>query len=234
MGSHIGRDVNAQFGHYATAAGEQRIITLADGSRVTLNTRTRLDALVGRDRREVVLESGEAFFEVAHDPVRPFRVLTSLGNVSVLGTRFAVYDRLQSVEVTTEQGLVRVSSAGLPESIAAIHVRSGESAVITAPNSRPRLQQADLKRIENWRNQRLEFNAVPLADLLKEFSRYTPVPLQAANAETGAIRVSGVFRIGDISALSKTLHAAFGLAVRNSETGRLIVERPGAAAVDGV
>lgn len=215
----------AQSIHYATVAGEQRTITLADGSRVTLNTRTGLEALIGDDRREVVLESGEAFFEVAHDPVRPFRVLTSLGIVSVLGTRFAVYDRLQSVEVTTEQGLVRVSSAGLPESIAAIHVRSGESAVITAPDARPRLQKADLERIENWRNQRLEFNAVPLADLLEEFSRYTPVPLQAANAETGAIRVSGVFRIGDVSALSKTLHAAFGLVVRSSDAGRLIVER---------
>lgn len=133
----------AQSIHYATVAGEQRTITLADGSRVTLNTRTGLEALIGRDRREVVLESGEAFFEVAHDPMRPFRVLTSLGIVSVLGTRFTVYDRLRSVEVTTEKGLVRVSSAGLPESIAAIHVRSGESAVITAPDARPRLQKAE-------------------------------------------------------------------------------------------
>lgn len=217
---------------YATAAGEQRIVTLTDGSRITLNTRTGLEASIGRDRREVVLESGEAFFEVTHDPVRPFRVLTSLGHVSVVGTRFAVYYRQQSVEVSTEQGLVRVSPVGRREPSMVVLVRPGESAVIASRDSIPRLRHADLKRIDNWRHQRLEFDAVPLAELLEEFSRYTPGPLQVANAKTGAIRVSGVFRIGDTSALAKTLQAAFGLVVRHSDGGRMIVERPEAGAVN--
>jgi len=210
---------------YATGAGEQRTITLADGSRITLNTRTGLEATIARDRREVVLESGEAFFEVVHDTSRPFRVLTSLGHVRVVGTRFGVYRRLHSVEVSTEQGLVRVSSVGLPETTSAVFVRPGESAVIAAPDARPHLRRSDLERIDNWRHQRLEFDAVPLAELLEEFSRYTPVPLHAANEEVGAVRVSGVFHIGNVAALSKTLQAAFGLVVRNSGSRGLIVER---------
>lgn len=211
---------------YATGPGEQRTITLTDGSRITLNTRTELEATIARDRREILLESGEAFFEVAHDSSRPFRVLTSLGWVRVVGTRFGVYRRSQSLEVSTEQGLVRVSSAGLPEATAAVLVRPGESAVIAAPDARPRHRRADLERIDNWRHQRLEFDAVPLAELLEEFSRYTAVPLHAADEEIGAMRVSGVFHIGDVAALSRTLRAAFGLVVRDSGSGELIIERP--------
>lgn len=211
---------------YATDAGEQRSVTLADGSRITLNTRTELEATIGRDR-EVVLESGEAFFDVAHDPARPFYVLTSLGRVRVVGTRFAVYRRPHSLEVSTEQGLVRVSSAGLPESAATLAVRPGESAVIEAPDLPPRLQPADLKRIENWRHQRLEFDTVPLAELLEEFSRYTHVPLRAANEEIGALRVSGVFHIGDVAALSTALQATFGLTIRSSGNYELVADLGG-------
>ncbi len=209
---------------YATGAGEQRIVSLADGSEITLNTRTELEATIARGRREVVLKSGEAYFEVAHDPSRPFFVLTSLGQVRVVGTRFVVYVRPHSLDISTEQGLVQVISASLPESTATVFVLPGESAVVTAPDVRPRIRPADLKRITNWRHQRLEFDDVPLAELLEEFSRYTPVPLQAVNAETGALRVSGVFHIGDVAALSKALQAAFGFFVRSSDNGGLVVD----------
>lgn len=211
---------------YATGAGEQRIVPLADGSLISLNTRTEIEATIARGRREVVLKSGEAYFDVAQDPSRPFLVLTSLGQVKVMGTRFGVYLRQQSLEVATEQGLVQVSSAGLPESTARVFVRSGESAVIAAPGARPMLlsRPSDLDRIDNWRHQRLEFDDVPLAELLEEFSRYTAIPLQPANADVGALRVSGVFHIGDVAALSTTLNGAFGLVVRNSGNAALIVD----------
>ncbi|MGD9599131.1 MAG: FecR domain-containing protein [Steroidobacteraceae bacterium] len=211
--------------HYATGPGEQRSIDLADGSRITMNTRTELRASITPDRREIMLESGEAYFAVAHDTARPFRVLTSLGQVSVVGTRFGVYRRTHSLEVATEDGLVRVTSASLPESTSAVLVRPGEEAVITAADAAPRLRPADLDRIDNWRHQRLEFDAVPLAELLEEFGRYTPMPLHVANDEIGAIPVSGVFHIGDVAALSHTLRAAFGLVVRDDGSGGLVVRR---------
>lgn len=105
-------------------------------------------------------------------------------------------------------------------------MRSGESAVIAAPDARPMLlsRPSDLDRIDNWRHQRLEFDDVPLAELLEEFSRYTAIPLQPANADVGALRVSGVFHIGDVAALSTTLNGAFGLVVRNSGNAALIVD----------
>ncbi len=210
---------------YETGPGEQRTAMLADGSRVTLNTRTTLEVTIQGAGRDVILRDGEAFFEVAHDPARPFRVLTPLGQVQVVGTRFGVYRRAHSLEVSTEEGLVRVSPASVPQLAAAVFLRPGEGAIIAAHEARPRLRRADLKRIDNWRHQRLEFDAVPLVELLEEFSRYTPVALHAANAEIGAVRVSGVFHIGDTAALASTLQAAFGLVIRDSGHGGLVVER---------
>lgn len=217
---------------YATGPGEQRTIALADGSRITLNTRTTLEVTIHRGKRDVVLEYGEAFFDVAHDPVRPFRVLTPMGQVSVVGTRFGVYQQPQALEVSTEEGLVHVSPTGAPESTSAVLVRPGESAVIATPGAQPRLRRADLERIDNWRHQRLEFDAVPLAELLEEFSRYTPAALRPGTPELGALRVSGVFHTGDLTALARTLQGAFGLVVRVSAHGELVVERGHPALTD--
>lgn len=217
---------------YATGPGEQRTVVLADGSRITLNTRTALSVTIPARQRNVVLENGEAFFDVAHDPSRPFHVLTPLGQVTVIGTRFNVYRRPDSLEVTTEQGLVRVSTAGRPDPTTDLLVHAGEGAAIPAPGAKPQLRHADLRRIENWRQQRLEFDAMPLAALLEEFSRYTAAPLHAATPEIGALRVSGVFHLGDITALSVTLDAAFGLKVRDSNDGSRVVERPKDAVPD--
>lgn len=210
---------------YSTGPGEQRTIVLADGSRVILNTRTTLSTTILARQRDVALENGEAFFEVAHDPSRPFRVLTPLGQVTVMGTRFNVYRRPGSLEVTTEQGLVRVSSAGQPDATKDLLVSAGEGAAIVAPGAKPQLRHADLRRIENWRQRRLEFDSIPLAELLEEFSRYTTASLHPATPEIGALRVSGVFHLGDITALSVTLDAAFGLEVRDSGDGSWLVDR---------
>lgn len=211
---------------YVTGPGEQQLVALDDGSRVTLNTRTEIEVEMSGDSRRVVLKRGEAFFDVARDERRPFRVLTSLGEVRVLGTRFTVYQRQQSIEVSTEQGLVRVLGAGSRDETSAVLVPPGNSAIIPAAGRRPEMRHADLERIRNWRRRLLEFDAVPLADLLEEFSRYTPVPIRAADDELGALRVSGVFHIGDTVALSQALTSAFGLIIRQSGSGPLIVERP--------
>jgi transmembrane sensor len=210
---------------FATGAGEQQLVTLKDGSRVLLNTRSSIEVDVTDRERRVSVTEGEVFFDVAHDKRRPFRVVTAFGAVTVLGTRFTVYQHGGSLEVSTESGLVElqtIESAGPKSSVL---VPAGRSAVISAAGHDPELRRADLDRIRNWRRKLLEFDAAPLADLLAEFSRYTPEPIRAADADLGELRVSGVFHIGDTAGLSKALESAFGLVVRRLESGQLIVER---------
>jgi transmembrane sensor len=194
---------------FATAAGEQRSIALADGSHVTLNTRSTLEVRIDRAQREIRVLAGEAFFAVAMDASRPFVVETPLGRARAVGTRFNVFLVDDRVEVSTEEGRVLVQSGN----------RDGDS-VVTTPGTRatlergvqsPRVDAADLARIENWRARRLEFDQVRLDDALAEMSRYTALPIRAGSAEIGRTEVSAVLKVGDIAALRATLKGAFGL-----------------------
>jgi transmembrane sensor len=90
-----------QAGRYATGFGEQRVITLADGSVVSLNTESALKVDLSSSRRAITLLKGEAFFRVAHDPSRPFEVLARKATVKAVGTPDGVAERALIARTTT-------------------------------------------------------------------------------------------------------------------------------------
>jgi transmembrane sensor len=206
---------------WATAPGEQRAVTLADGSRVTLNTRTRLAVRFTYRTREVALEGGEAFFEVAKDASRPFTVRTTLGTARAVGTRFNVYLEDRQLTVTTEHGQVLVGATGGDSGVL---VDAGRQAEVGPDLAQPIVRTADLTSILNWRNERLEADDVPLAIVLRDFSRYTQVPVRPATPEIGAVRVTAVVRTGDVDSLEAMLMGALGLEVDRRD-GEMVVVR---------
>lgn len=136
---------------HATGVAETRTVTLADGSRVTLNAMTAIDVDYGPDRRRIVLVEGQAFFEVTSDHARPFTVETGGNRVQALGTAFDVDANLPdgSVAVAVTQHSVRVEarasseSASLPATASSWRKASGWSSPATAvsaalPGRRPR------------------------------------------------------------------------------------------------
>lgn len=176
--------------HYATAVGERRTITLADGSRVTLDTDSAL--FVPRPwggRRDVTLVRGQALFDVARDPARPF-VVTSRGRtVRALGTRFAVRDEPDRFSVALLEGKVRVD---LPQ--------AGATARILAPGDTLDLQGKTLTLRHGhaaaeagWMRGRLSFDARPLADIVAELNRYSPRRIVLDDAALGQRAFSGTF-----------------------------------------
>ena len=80
----------------------------------------------------------------------------------------------------------------------------------------------DLSGALNWREHRLEVNDAPLDGVLREFSRYTDVPVRAADAEIGALRVTAVLRTGDVQALRAALREAFGLSLVRHDAQYLV------------
>ncbi|HEU4530186.1 MAG TPA: FecR domain-containing protein, partial [Steroidobacteraceae bacterium] len=103
-------------GDYATRIGERLVVTLADGSRVTLNTNTKLREVFDRTERRVVLDHGQALFEVAHDTVRPFVVEAHDRRLVALGTAFDVRVDGTRVQVTMLEGIVAVErTSGAPD-----------------------------------------------------------------------------------------------------------------------
>lgn len=192
---------------YRTGLGEQRLVTLADGSRLRLNTDSAVRVRLGTDFRRVELRRGEAFFEVAHDAARPFIVSAYGAQVRAVGTKFDVRREPGSVQVTLLEGRVAVADA------------AGGSATL-APNqqltvkgqhlSRP--ASADAAEVSSWTRGRLTFRNTPLAQAVAEVNRYSARKLVLGGPPAlGDRLVSGVFDVGDSAAFIAAVGALFDL-----------------------
>ncbi|MDG2527219.1 FecR family protein [Caulobacter endophyticus] len=209
---------------YETAVGERRTLALPDGSRVTLNTATRLSARFGGGRRQIVLERGEAFFDVAHDQGAPFDVLSDGARVRVTGTRFNVYRQAGFTEVVLLQGGVEVGPANGPQAYPATRLRAGQSVRVSPEGQTDPVVAAQAGRIDDWRQGRVSFNRTPLAVACAEMNRYSRTPLHIRTPALESLEIDGVFEAGDTAAFAKAMARLHGVSVR-SDDGALILSR---------
>src|SRR5208282_4876872 len=171
-----------------TAVGEQRRITLADGSRLDLAPDSRLSTRFTLARRDVQLERGQAFFAVAHSAMRPFIVRVNGLTVTAVGTAFDVRISPSSTVVTVSEGRVNVASgademgggAGTHSEI----VRAGVGQRVTFSKSARRLGVAtvDPKVAGSWRDGKLQFLGEPLEDVAGAINRYGAAQIVVAPA----------------------------------------------------
>lgn len=190
---------------YRTATGEQREITLADGSRAWLNTASAIDLAFSARARRVTLVRGEVFIATAKG-ARPFYVETGHGRLQALGTRFnvrcegertwlAVYEG--AVEIRTAKGAVRVLKAGQQAHFSAGHI--GDS------------QAADAAR-EAWTQGSLLADNISLREVVQELRRYRHGHLGVAD-EVADLRVYGNFPIQDSERVLRMLASALPIRI---------------------
>ena len=191
-------DVAPAFVH-RTDFGEQRSIALSDGSIVVLNTLSEVTVHYDAEVRRVELLSGQALFDVASDPRRPFVVETGSMALSVLGTRFSVYSTPQSTRLAVVEGVVRAVSRRQPEQ--EVLVRAGEGAVVAADGIIDRNHDIDVTKAIAWTERRLIFEDAPLEHVISEFNRYNRRPLVVQDPELAERRITSVFFANDVSAL---------------------------------
>ncbi|WP_263143677.1 FecR family protein [Pseudomonas sp. RIT-PI-AD] len=189
------------YADYRTQTGERRLIELADGSRVWLNSDSALSEDFSPGLRRLRLLRGEALFEVAKDPARPFVVEAAGGRVRAVGTRFDVDSRGPRVRVDVSEGVVQVDSAGgQPVSLAA-----GQRLSYRERGAPGAVQPLDLYSASAWQRGKLIFNRRPLGEVLDELERYLPGRILLTDRDLGRHRVSGVFDLDDPAALLTTL-----------------------------
>lgn len=188
-------------GDFVTAKGERRTVALADGTAITLNTDSAVRVDYQAERRLVRLLRGQALFEVARNPARPFVVQAADRQVTALGTVFEVRLDPDRMKVTLVEGKVVIDAIGdVPAKDAALMVPTvltpGQSlvAMIGAPGQ---LAKVDVDQQLRWREGFVEFNDVPLEAAVREMNRYSSHELAIRDAGIGDIRVSGVFRTGN-------------------------------------
>jgi len=187
----------AQTQEIATRPGERRSVTLADGSVVELNTRTRIQVSFTPAQRNVTLLDGEAMFSVTHDASRPFVVDAGTGRVTVTGTRFDVRRIEKHVAVAVESGSVKVDgvpaqAAGATGKTSAL-LTKGLGTTVRPDGTVASARPVDLSTALAWRDGKLIFQNATLADVVREVTLYRPSPVIVANDAVGQLRVSSVF-----------------------------------------
>lgn len=187
---------------------------LPDGSTIDLNTRTQLQVLMDGDRRQVIMDRGEAFFSVAHDAERPFVVNTSDGTITVLGTRFNVRQEAERMIVSVIEGRVEVVPTA-PRAPATTLVR-GEQLFLDRGTDSSVERRTDFERITAWRQQKLMFDGASLIDAVQEINRYIDGGIEIADPGLEGVRISGVFRAGDSEGFISALDNLVGV---NAVTG---------------
>lgn len=197
----------ALFADHITGAGETRVIDLADGSRVRMNAASALSLDFAPAERRLTLHRGQAIFEVAHDPDRPFIVAAAGGCTRAIGTAFDIDIRPDSVVVTVLEGVVGVSRSGdQADGVTASanhHVRYGDGEGIGVP------VPVDADTATAWRRGKLIFNNRPLGEVVTEIDRQIGGRIVIANRRLANLEVTGVFDLENpqfvLDAISRSL-----------------------------
>ncbi len=204
---------------FSTPRGQQTEVSLPDGSRLRLDTATRLAVTYYRTRREVQLIDGQAVFSVQSDAARPFHVLAGPVGVTVVGTRFAVRHTpgLQGndgVRVSVEEGRVRVvrregaPGEALRDLPGAVYLQAGEQVAANAQGRLAPVAALPGEGIALWRDRRISFVDTPLAQALAEMERYGSTGLTVSEPAVAALRLSGTFDPTDVQTFRLALPSA--------------------------
>jgi transmembrane sensor len=216
-------------GVFSTDVGEQRFVMLEDGSRVSLNTDTRVRVNFAAEKRSVSLERGEALFEVARDVKRPFVVRVAGSEVVAIGTIFSVRHTDQTLAVTLIEGQVAVRPASTeagqsPARQVVIH--PGERLSLGRQHAPATVDKPRIEQITAWRRGEASFDDVSLEEAVAEMNRYNRVPIVLIDDVLAARRVSGVFRTGDNLAFAQAVAALHGLTVNERQERLELAQRP--------
>ncbi len=179
---------------YRTATAEIRIITLSDGSSVSLGAKSAIAVEITPAGRSVQLLDGRAFFDVAKDTNRPFTVQAGEAAVTVLGTAFDVGMSDESVSVAVKRGLVGVrydkGATHIGEQVA-----PGSELVIRRDSGTATRQSVSAAEIGSWSDGRLFVENAPIAEVVAELRRYHRGWIILGDDEIGRLRVTGIYNL---------------------------------------
>ncbi len=216
---------------YATGIGEQRIVHLPDGTRLSLNAASAVEVDYRPDRRTVRMSHGEALFEVAREQ-RPFVVVAGERRVTALGTTFVVRSERGRLDVTLLEGRVQVAPVRRPSGPPRADAMAAPAVVTLAPGQRLRVRAGQAERVDAqlaeaataWRRGEVILDGTPLDEAAEEMNRYDLRRLAFDDPELARLPVSGIYRTGNNRDFAHAVAAVYGLQVAE-ESGRIRLYR---------
>jgi transmembrane sensor len=233
---------------YETAIGEQATRQLGDGSRIVLNTNSRVSVRYTQGNRLLYLERGEIHVTVAQDKARPLSVLVAGRVVQAVGTEFNIeITGGQRIELMVTEGVVVVgivdasveNSTGEGNAQAPLVltqdstlVAAGQEAVIdagadpTGPVVTDTIDTEDIAVKLSWREGNLIFRGESLEEAVSEVERYTEVQFIFLDEESKKVRVAGLFKAGDVDGLLAALRENFDISYEWVADDRITLSGP--------
>ena len=231
----VGVVIYTRSGLYSAGFGELRVLTLADGSVVSLNAESKIKVNFSAHRRSIALLRGEAFFQVAHAPDRPFLVIADNATVRAVGTAFDVKLATQDAVVSIIDGVVNVSLGEGPSSVSVepVVVSMGEEARIRrrwtggvdAIPAISKIQTPVALSAASWTRGQLEFDDTPLAEVLAEFQHHRHFDVQLDGDATRALKLTGAFRSHDLESVLDYIATIPGVVVKKTGPESYVIRR---------
>lgn len=204
----------ARWQTYATPVGTIAPVALADGSRITLDSNTRIQVALNAEQRLVRLDQGAALFDVAKDPARPLIVEAADKRVTAVGTEFSVRRDLDEITVLVKEGRVRIEGDRHRAGGRATELEAGGEA--STHGGEIAIERRDLDEVDralSWREGYLEFRETPLPQVVAAFNRYGVQRIEIDDPRLDSIRIGGRFRCTDAIAFLALLQQGFPVVV---------------------
>jgi transmembrane sensor len=206
---------------FSTAVGENRFVTLSDGSTISLGGNTRIAVVISEKARTVDLTRGEALFKVAKDAVRPFKVRAGDATVVAIGTAFDVQRDSDRAIVSVTEGRVLVEPAVdfLPVSLLqefkpnlrTVRLDAGQQTTAGSTGIAEPSQVEDPAAATAWQSGRLAFHLQPLRYVLEDVNRYASKPIVLEGAGLGELVITGTVERENIKGWIGSLERVFDL-----------------------
>ena len=237
---------------FRTGFGERRVVTLSDGSQITLDSRSEVNVRYTADARALTLIRGQARFDVAHDVTRPFAVTAEGHKVVATGTAFDVDLLGPKLLVTLLKGHVVVLPQTVPtvpwvpraapqgagsatragaesrassaggDAMDRIYLDPGEQLVMSSSGT-PQVNRVDIERVTAWERGEIVFDNEPLASVIQRMNRYGPRHIIVGDDRAATLKISGVFHEGDVDGFVSTIAAYLSVTAQERPDGDVVL-----------
>jgi transmembrane sensor len=212
---------------YVTQIGETRTVTLADGTRIELNTATKILLPSEGSGRHVVLEQGEALFHVVRDPAHPLVVTVGDRDVRDAGTVFNVLRNEGVITVVVAEGKVAVSPHEHIQNANEVRLAQGEQFVHSETDGSTTVERVDIAHALAWRDGYLIYDNAPLSKVVSDLNRYFPNHVTLENNAVAMRRFSGALRMDNEDAVLERISRFLPVSVQHHPDGHIVLRNAG-------
>lgn len=209
---------------YATRLGQNNSVQLTDGTKVQLNTDTHLTQTMTTTAREIRLDHGEAFFDVAKDAKRPFVVYAGNRKITDIGTKFSVRRDGDAIEILVAEGRVRIDMPNAHKGARPIEAGAGNVIMTKADGTLVAMRsEQDIADRLSWRSGMLVFKQEPLGAAAAEFNRYNSKHIVVVGTARD-LKIGGRFRADNVDVFTALIKEGFSLKIEDTGTEIIVSE----------